>query len=147
MSAWIHATLKSSCAKLLAAKLSLVSQRKVFEKFGSDLKGDDRIGFAEAEYKINPRGFLSKDVDIIQTLFTQSISASLKELVCSSCSDYRVEMHHVRIKDLKPKLRKIDQLMVKKRRKQIPLCRTCHLTYKGPPRLPNRISLSRKETN
>lgn len=73
---------------------------------------------------------MSKEVDIIQTLYTQSLSApSLKNLVCSSGgSDYRVEMHHVRIKDLNPKLRKIDQLMVKRPRKQIPLCRACHLT-------------------
>jgi len=29
--------LKSSCAKLLAAKFNLKTQKKVFEKFGSDL--------------------------------------------------------------------------------------------------------------
>ncbi|RKF57472.1 hypothetical protein OnM2_073005 [Erysiphe neolycopersici] len=76
----------------------LGSQRKVFVKFGSNLKGSDK------------------------SLYTQSLSAaSLYGLACSACgSDYRVEMHHVRIlKDLNPKLSKIDQLMVRRRRKQI----------------------------
>jgi len=41
-----------------------------------------------------------------------------------------VEMHHVRLlKDLNPKLSEIDRLMSKRRRKQIPLCRSCHLNH------------------
>lgn len=37
-------------------------------------------------------------------------------------------MHHIRqLKDLNPKLSKIDALMAANRRKQIPVCRTCHL--------------------
>jgi len=41
-----------------------------------------------------------------------------------------VEMHHVRLlKDLNPKLSEIDRLMSKRRRKQIALCRSCHLNH------------------
>lgn len=134
ISAWLHYTLKSSCAKLLAAKFSLGSQRKVFVKFGSNLKGSDKVSFVKAEYKLSTWSFKFKQVDLIQSLYTQSLSAaSLYGLACSACgSDYRVEMHHVRIlKDLNPKLSKIDQLMVRTRRKQIALCRECHLLHHG----------------
>ena len=54
VSGYIHSTLKSSCAKLLAAKLTLNSQRKVFEKFGKNLKGNDNIAFVGPVYRINP---------------------------------------------------------------------------------------------
>ena len=48
-------------------------------------------------------------------------------------SDYRVEMHHVKyLKDLNPKLNKVDELMAKRRRKQIPLCRKCHIVHHHP---------------
>lgn len=40
--------LKASCAKLLATKYKLETQSKVFIKFGSDLKGKDKIGFIDA---------------------------------------------------------------------------------------------------
>lgn len=51
---YVHMILKASCAKLLAAKFSLNSQKKVFEKFGKNLKGEDNIAFVEANYKVNP---------------------------------------------------------------------------------------------
>ena len=140
-SSYIHSVLRSSCAKLLAAKLTLSSQYKVFEKFGKDLKGEDNISFVKPLYKKNVWDFkgpaLHKTGDVvnnglIQTLYAESIStASLENLTCSLCqSKHRVEMHHVRhMKDLNPKLNKIDALMVKRRRKQIPLCRNCHLKH------------------
>nr|UEX92734.1 hypothetical protein [Ophiocordyceps lanpingensis] len=142
VSGYIHMILKSSCAKLLAAKFSEKSQQKIFIKFGKDLKGPDNIAFAKATYinqpwnfkmanKINSRAGTS-DLGMIKTLYAESISiASLEDLKCSVCeSNYRVEMHHVRMmKDLNPKLNKIDALMVKRRRKQIPLCRVCHMKH------------------
>lgn len=134
MSSWVHYVLKSSCAKLLAAKYKLGSQRAVFMKFGKDLKGEGKKGFVNPEYRLNTNGFMinNKKIDIVQSLYTKSISAaSLLDLSCSICdSDYRVEMHHVRhLKDLNPKISGIDRLMISRRRKQIPLCRECHLTY------------------
>ena len=65
-------------------------------------------------------------------MYAETLSkASLLNLKCAVCdSDYRVEMHHIRMmKDLNPKLNKIDALMAKRNRKQIPLCRKCHLAY------------------
>lgn len=57
--------------------------------------------------------------------------ATLDKLNCSVCdSSYRVEMHHVRMmRDLSPKIQNLDALMAKANRKQIPLCRNCHMKY------------------
>jgi hypothetical protein len=67
-----------------------------------------------------------------QLVYSSGISlATLDNLVCLVCkSEYRVEMHHVRMmKDLSPKTKKLDALMAKANRKQIPLCRSCHMRY------------------
>ena len=139
---FIHFTLKTSCAKLLAAKFNLKTQSKVYHKFGKDLKGTDKIGFVKAKFGLTPWEFKSPSIShsknqvadngIINTFFAETISvASLNNLDCSNCgSNYRVEMHHIKhLKDLKPSLSKIDYLMAKNKRKQIPLCRSCHLNY------------------
>jgi hypothetical protein len=57
--------------------------------------------------------------------------ATLKDLKCKVCgSDYRVEMHHIKkMADLKPTTRYVDKLMAKAQRKQIPLCRDCHMKH------------------
>jgi hypothetical protein len=46
--------LKSSCAKLLAAKYNLKSQSGVYKKFGKNLKGRDKVGFIKIKYSIKP---------------------------------------------------------------------------------------------
>lgn len=55
----------------------------------------------------------------------------LDGLTCMNCgSEYRIEMHHVKMmKNLNPTLNDLDKLMVKAKRKQIPLCRKCHMDY------------------
>lgn len=59
---------------------------------------------------------------------------------CANCDGTnRVEMHHVKhIKTINPKLSKFDQALARINRKQVPLCRKCHLqvhlgTYSGRP--------------
>jgi hypothetical protein len=65
------------------------------------------------------------------TLYTKGLKslARLENILCKSCgSNYKVEMHHIRaLKDLNPKLRAMDKIMASIKRKQIPLCRECHL--------------------
>jgi hypothetical protein len=57
---------------------------------------------------------------------------------CANCGDnHNVEMHHVKhIKTLNKKLNAFDAQMARINRKQVPLCRKCHLrvhkgTYNG----------------
>jgi hypothetical protein len=45
ISSYLHFVLKTSCAKLLAAKFKLKTQNKVYAKYGKDLLGTDKIAF------------------------------------------------------------------------------------------------------
>jgi hypothetical protein len=132
LSSRLHFILLSSCAKLLASKFTLRTQAAVFKKFGKSLKGGDKQAFAPAKYGTNPWNFKVKEVNHLLRINAAGISrASLEGLVCSKCkSDYRVEMQHVRMmKDLNPKANAIDKIMAGKNRKQIPLCRQCHMEH------------------
>jgi len=57
LSSYLHFVLKTSCAKLLAAKFTLKSQSKVYLELGKDLKGTDKIGFIDAEYGLTAWDF------------------------------------------------------------------------------------------
>lgn len=134
--------LKASCAKLLAAKYSLDTMFKAYRKFGPLLsapadpensekskKGKTKVAsFLNPSYAITTK-FLTKDVPVVVAMYGSKSLATLDGLECSACgSDYRVEMHHVRaLKDLNPKLSAIDRLMASRKRKQIALCRECHM--------------------
>lgn len=126
---WI---LKNSCAMLLAAKFKLRTVNKVLTKYGKNLKGEGKTSFFKPTYKKNVWDFKFKVATNLATLFATRLSTtSLEDLVCSKCeSAVQVEMHHIRkLKDLNPKMSEIDKLMAKRKRKQIPLCRKCHLEH------------------
>ena len=117
---FLHFTLRFSLAKLLAAKYSS-DIPKVFSRFGHNLapsKGEK--GFKKAV--LGFRGVFSRGM----------VSSSINQLYSGgsrvSLDRAWVENHHVRMmKDLNPRLSKLDALMVKRNRKQIPLCRACHM--------------------
>jgi len=118
-----------SCAKLLAAKFKLKSTAKVFAKFGNKLKGS-KTEFITPDYKTNNMRFKIDSSPIVENLYASHKSlASLNKMSCSVCgSDYRVEMHHIKyMKDLNRKVSQVDRIMIKAQRKQIPLCRVCHM--------------------
>ena len=132
LSAKVHYVLKESCARLLAAKYKAGTQAKIFTTYGKNLKGKDKHGFAKIVLGINTAAFNIKVDNISLKFNAKGISkASLEGLTCELCeSDYRVEMHHVRMmKDLNPKLNAVDKIMARKNRKQIPLCRKCHMEH------------------
>lgn len=133
--------LKQSCAKLLAAKYSLKTMSKVYNKFGPNLSVSHKemkdktskekvYSFLVPSYKISLK-FLTDDTPVIKALYGSVSIATLDNLECAKCeSTYRVEMHHIRhMKDLNPKLDSMHKLMVRRNRKQIPLCRACHMDY------------------
>jgi len=121
--------LKGSCAKLLAAKFTLKNQRKVYKKFGNKLRSLSGKEFVTPKYGITLK-FNSNSSDKIDSLFMKNKSiTSLENLNCIQCgSKYKVEIHHIRaMKDLNPNINEIDKLMIKMNRKQISLCRECHM--------------------
>lgn len=120
-----------SATALLATKYNL-TMAKVIKKFGRTLKDptNQKHQLYEPTYKATGEFKINAN-PLVSSLYSRHRSlASLQDLVCSICgSDYRVEMHHVRaLKDLNPKASAVDQIMAKNRRKQIPLCRECHMT-------------------
>ena len=125
-------TLKQSITRLLAAKFSLHSRAQVMKKFGRLLGNQGKVKFHDPKIKVNIMNFKTgKDIDIIQGLFAQNKSiANLYTLTCAQCgSDYRVEMHHVKMmKDLDSS-KWADRQLAKANRKQIPLCRKCHMEH------------------
>ena len=133
LAATVEWILKSSCTQLLAAKFKLGTTLKVIDKFGEDLKGSDNIALLKPSYRKNTWDFkLNNSYVNLKALYAKGISkASLDGLVCSKCeSDVQVEMHHIRkLADLNPKLSEIDRIMASKKRKQIPLCRACHIDH------------------
>jgi len=132
LSSKVHYILKNSCARLLTAKFKANSQGAIYAEFGKNLKGADKHSFVNIILGINTAAFNVKTGDILLRLNSKGISkTNLEGLTCSICdSDYRVEMHHIRMmKDLNPKANEIDKIMARKNRKQIPLCRKCHMSY------------------
>lgn len=136
LSSKVHYILKNSCARLITAKFKAKTQGEIYAKLGKNLKGKDKHGFINRTLGINTAAFNVKTNDILLRLQAKGISkASLEGLSCAICeSDYRVEMHHVRMmKDLNPKANKVDKIIALKNRKQIPLCRECHMEYHRKP--------------
>ena len=112
---------------MLARKYNL-SVTKIFKKFGPTLSAG-KVSLFQPSYKFTGR-FMTNANPIITGLYARHKSlANLENMVCSLCgSTYRVEMHHVRaLKDLNTRASEVDRLMAKANRKQIPLCRVCHM--------------------
>jgi len=126
-----------SLGRTLATKFS-TRVSKIVQKFGINyqlinpeakspglLKPSYKANLGAAKFKINVETRVNSLYAISKSI------AWLDNLSCSSCgSTHRVEMHHIRyMKDLNPKARTIDALMEKANRKQIPLCRVCHMRH------------------
>jgi group II intron reverse transcriptase/maturase len=132
MATYIYYLLRGSCAKLIAAKMKLGSQLKVYAIYGKSLTVDkvSGLGLQKPSYVVRPWAFHTDHVSYHVNLFKRSISpASVLGLACSLCGgEYRVEMHHIRqLKDIKAGKSFIDEIMIRHKRKQIPLCRKCHM--------------------
>lgn len=126
----VYNILRSSAAKLLAAKYKLKSQRKVFKKFGKGLKCENVSLIVRKDWGKNPYKFNTKDVKTeISTLYITRRSRTLLKKICTICnSTEKVEMHHVKhIRKMNTKLTPMEKSMVSLNRKQIPVCRKCHL--------------------
>uniref|UniRef100_Q33759 Orf785 protein n=1 Tax=Allomyces macrogynus TaxID=28583 RepID=Q33759_ALLMA len=143
----INYILVHSCAKTLARKFRLGSRAGAFKKFGGDLAApapspqDKPLGLnlKKSYAKTNKFNIKTSYRDP-----TEVLNWSLRTLtpfdpcwVCGSEKD--IEMHHVRHlrKGVDPKQKRVTLLMSQLNRKQIPVCRSCHLKihkglYNGP---------------
>ena len=142
--------LKYSCAMTLSRKYKKKygRLRKVFRKYGKDLtirEGGKVVAKFEGQSCAKEKSFRSmRRFRISPLVYLERINRrrfrSLKVLraACIGCgATERVEMHHVRkLRDLKGKSG-LTQRLSPIKRKQVPLCRRCHLKvhagkYNGP---------------
>lgn len=142
---WI---LKESLRKTISRKLKI--NGKIFSrKFGEDIvykKYDKRsettrfVIFCQPDLTRRPMLFLGKAIfdDPFRAYNFKVSTINHLGQVCSSCgSSSNIEMHHLRhIKTISSNLDSFGQMMAKINRKQVPLCRDCHVkvhkgTYQG----------------
>jgi group II intron reverse transcriptase/maturase len=158
---YIYYIIRDVVLRTLANKLSLKTRAKVISKYGSEIKVFDqenrdsnnkptlKTKLYKPSYRLNVWDFRIKSIKSnIIGLYAKDLSlARLDNLVCIICnSDYKVEMHHIRMmKDLKHIKGTLDYLMIKAKRKQIPLCRSCHMAYhSGKLTLPSYVKEKKK---
>jgi len=109
--------------------------KKVYQKYGqyltaeSEKKKERPMSFLRPSYTATHRFMKNSNPNIDAVNIATISQASLEGLSCQVCgSDTQVEMHHVRMmKDLNPKANPVDKIMARRNRKQIPLCKKCHI--------------------
>ena len=140
----IHYILKYSCVLTLASKLKLKTAKKVFTKFGKDINIRDKdnniiASFPDVSLAKPKKFYITKIEDINPMLRLEKLSTATfrsKSVLSSPCticgSSENIEMHHVRkLRDSSRaiKLDYMTSMMSRMNRKQIPICRPCHINY------------------
>ena len=133
----IYYILKYSCALTFASKLKLKTLKKVFKKFGENLtviidKNKKYQSYPKISYKKPRKKVSTKIFDpmkyIVESVKFVKRSNLLLNKVCSLCSSSnQIEIHH--IKHLRKEKSKdwLTRRMQNINRKQIPVCRMCHI--------------------
>lgn len=114
-------------------KYKMGTVKQVYRKFGNNIQVDNIKLYKPSYSKIKLKNNICINDDRLQLI--PSLKATHKSLVrllnsvCLKCnSNYKVEMHHIReLSDLSKERNEIQFYFSKARRKQIPLCRECHM--------------------
>lgn len=134
----IHWILKESLRKTISRKLK-INKTEFLYKFGNNITHkftleNDReriISFKSPDLIRNPMRFFgtAKFTDPFAIVSYKISTINPFNMLCASCnSQDNIEMHHVKhIKTINPKLSPFDKMMAKINRKQVPLCRKCHM--------------------
>jgi group II intron reverse transcriptase/maturase len=133
----VHFILKYSCVLTIASKMKLKTKKKVFKKYGKDLrilneKGKIIACYPTIDYKRPRKSF--KSIKNFNENFIEKIDSIVnrgrKDLKgpCVVCgSNANIEIHHVRSLKKRPKKGDfLSDMMSKMNRKQVPLCKSCH---------------------
>jgi len=141
--ALIYSILKNSLKRTIAAKKK-INVRAVTERYGPNvtlriLRRDGKtvyLDFSPPALSRTPHRFLGARIyqDPLSRTNWKISTIDAMGQDCANCgSDSRVEMHHLKhIKTINSKLDYFSQKMARINRKQVPLCRRCHLkVHKG----------------
>lgn len=147
LAARVHYSLKYSCALTISSKMKLKTLRGAFKRYGKNLtirvRGES-ISYPKISYKRRRKLINRPDDAFSFEKYFESLIYRHKRhvgnlkgpcIVCGSLQD--VEVHHVRaLKDINKSKDWLSITMAKYSRKQVPVCKTCHIkihkgTYDG----------------
>jgi hypothetical protein len=147
----VHWILRESLLKAIGSKKDL-SRSEVVRRFGLDIvlkitrKNGETVSldFRCPMFVSTPSRFLGSvsPRDPLSVVDWKISTVDNMEQGCAktACGSFeRVEMHHVKhVKTINPRLSSFDKLLARINRKQVPLCKSCHLkvhlsTYIGLP--------------
>lgn len=127
LNGYITLILKRSCSKLLAAKFNLRTMRATYLKFTGDLTSPNGTKFVKLSSTATNKFKTSPVVKSLCLYGIQSLS-NLYDLKCVVCgADSNIDIIR-KMREANPNIAKVDKIMVKMNRKQIPLCRTYEKT-------------------
>lgn len=129
--------LRYSCALTLASKLRLRTKKKVFKKFGYELKVGEDVKYMG--YKRKPRRFSVEVLDNWENRLSKKWVRRTHKLLgvkCAACGiDEGIEMHHVnpvRKMSVVFKANPLKKHELIRKRRLIPVCHKCHVNiHKG----------------
>jgi group II intron reverse transcriptase/maturase len=141
--------LRESLLKIIGKKKQ-ISRTSVIKKFGPNVvlpitRKDGKtvfLDFACPPLTKLPKPFLGYkgERDPLEIMDWKISTVDTMGQNCANCDGTnQIEMHHVKhIKTISPKLSQFDQALARINRKQVPLCRRCHLqvhsgSYQGRP--------------
>lgn len=138
----VHYILKYSCVLTIASKMNLSTKKRVFRKYGKNLSVKDGIGKTIYPTPSYAKPKKSLTIERYQGDFIDKLTSRLDrgrrdlEGVCTVCgSSNDIEIHHVRaLRKTNALIRKdfLSRMMSNMNRKQIPLCKECHIrVHKG----------------
>jgi group II intron reverse transcriptase/maturase len=147
LAARVHYSLKYSCALTISSKMKLKTMRGAFKRYGKNLEikdGEKSISYPNISYK-RPRKLITRPNNNFSfEKYFESLVYRHKRHVgnltgsCIVCgSPDNIEIHHIRaLKDISKKNDWLSMTMAKFSRKQVPVCKSCHIkihngTYDG----------------
>jgi group II intron reverse transcriptase/maturase len=140
VAARVHYILKYSCALTIASKMKLTTLRRVFNKYGKNLNIKDESGkvitnYPTVDYR-RPQKFTMVPIFDYSSLeayidqYDSRVQRGRKDLKgpCLLCgSNQEIEIHHVRKLSKSKRKNYLSAMMAKMNRKQIPVCKKCHI--------------------
>ena len=143
LSARVHYSLKYSCALTISSKMKLRTMRGAFKRYGKNLEikvRDKTISYPNISYKRPRKPIARPDDNFPFEYYFERLVYRYKRHVgnltgpCVICgSSDKIEVHHIRaLKDISKKKDWLSMTMAKFARKQVPVCKSCHIKiHKG----------------
>lgn len=143
LAARVHYILKYSCALTISSKMKLKTMRGAFKRYGKNLTIKDKgksVSYPNISYKRPRKMWARREDDFdFESYFEKLVYRHRRHVgnltgpcIICGCTE-NIEVHHVRaLKDVSNKRDWLSMMMAKFSRKQVPVCKACHVKiHKG----------------